>query len=122
MLNKKLNEAWTMLEQGVSNFNDPFHWPILGTRGNQGCHQRTVILRQLKIPERILICYTDARAPKTQQISLCDKVSWLFYHPEKKIQLRIAGRAQLHTDDMLADELWSKTSITTRLNFCAIDP
>ena len=42
-----LNEVWTMLKRGVTHFNDPFHWPVLGTTGKEGCNLRTVILRQL---------------------------------------------------------------------------
>ena len=122
MLKGILNEIWTMLERGANEFNDPFHWPILGTIGNEGCHQRTVILRQLIMPERILVCYTDARAPKVQEISAFNKISWLFYHPKKKIQLRLIGQAKLHTNDKFADEQWSNTGITTRINFCATNP
>ena len=117
-----LNEVWTMLKEGVAHCNDPFHWPVLGTTGRDGCSLRTVILRQLMLPDRILVCHTDARASKVQEISNCDKVSWLFYHPETKVQLRISGRAKLHTDDQFADDQWTATKITSRLNYCAAHP
>ena len=117
-----LNEVWTMLKQGVTHFNDPFHWPVLGTTRRDGCSLRTVILRQLILPDRILVCHTDARASKVQEMGNCDKVSWLFYHPETKVQLRISGRGKLHTDDQFADEQWAATKIASRLNYCATLP
>ena len=117
-----LRQVWKMLTRGVSHFNDPFHWPILGTTGKNGISLRTVILRQFLLPERILVCHTDARADKVQEISNCDKVSWLFYHPKKKVQLRISGHATLHADDHFADDQWAATKIISRLNYCASEP
>jgi hypothetical protein len=114
-----LNEIWKMLERGVTRFNDPFHWPVLGTTGKDGCSLRTVIFRQLILPDRILVCHTDARAAKSQEIGYSNQVSWLFYHPKKDIQLRISGIAELHTDDQFADDQWAATRITSRLNYCA---
>jgi len=111
-----------MLKQGVTRFNDPFHWPVLGTTEKDGSRLRTVILRQFIWPERILVCHTDARADKVQEISNFAKVSWLFYHPKKKVQLRISGPATLHADDRFADRQWAEAKITSRLNYCASQP
>lgn len=111
-----------MLKRGVTRFNDPFHWPVLGTTGGDGCNVRTVILRQFLLPDRILVCHTDARAGKVQEIGHCSEVRWLFYHPEEKVQLRISGQATCHQDDPLADSQWAATNITSRLDFCATHP
>ncbi|MBW2624473.1 MAG: pyridoxamine 5'-phosphate oxidase family protein, partial [Deltaproteobacteria bacterium] len=121
-LDTVLNDIWKMLEQGASRFNDPFHWPVLGTRGEHGNSLRTVILRQLLRPERILVCYTDARAPKARQIRDFSKVSWLFYHPKKKIQLRISGQAELHADDEFAHERWANIRAPSRLDYNTKQP
>lgn len=117
-----LNEIWVMLKRGVSRFNDPFHWPVLGTTGKDGCRLRTVILRQFIVSERVLVCHTDARADKVKEISDSAAASWLFYHPKRKVQLRISGHATLHADDQFADEQWAGAKITSRLNYCAIEP
>ena len=117
-----LSGIWKMLQRGVNRFNDPFHWPVLGTTAKDGSSLRTVILRQFTLPDRALVCHTDSRAVKVQEISNCDKVCWLFYHPKKKIQLRISGPATLHTDDRFADEQWANTKVISRLNYCALAP
>ncbi|MDY6950326.1 MAG: pyridoxamine-phosphate oxidase, partial [Thermodesulfobacteriota bacterium] len=108
--------------QGVTRFDDPFHWPVLGTTGEEGCNLRTVILRQFLLPDRILVCHTDARARKVREIDLCRKARWLFYHPGKKVQLRISGQATCHRDDPLADRQWAATKIRSRLDFSASLP
>ena len=121
-LDEVLKNTWQMLQRGVDRYNDPFHWPVLGTIGKNAGSLRTVILRQFDKAERLLVCYTDSRADKVQQIIHCPNVSWLFYHPKKKIQLRITGRATLHFDDRFADEQWAATRITGRLNYCSVEP
>ncbi|MCP4756831.1 MAG: pyridoxamine-phosphate oxidase [Proteobacteria bacterium] len=121
-LDSILNEVWTMLERGVAETEDPFHWPVLGTTSAEGFSQRTVILRQVNPPERMLVCYTDARAPKVSEIEHSNRVGWLFYHPKEKVQLRITGQAELHGDDAFADAQWADTGITSRLNYCAATP
>jgi len=110
-----------MLSRGAAQFNDPFHWPVLGTTGKEGASLRCVILRQFLMPGRVLICHTDARAKKVQEISGSAKASWLFYHPPRKVQLRISGHATLHSDDQFADEQWAAAKATSRLNYCAIE-
>jgi pyridoxamine 5'-phosphate oxidase len=120
-LEKLLQGVWKMLERGVVRFNDPFHRPVLGTLGKDGPGLRTVILRQFILPDRVLVCHTDARAVKGKEIFNFDRVGWLFYHPKRKIQLKITGRATLHAHDQFADKQWAATKITSRLNYCAIE-
>ena len=117
-----LNESWKMLSRGADHFNDPFHWPVLGTTAKAGASLRCVILREFLLPDRVLVCHSDARAEKVKEISSSAKVSWLFYHPQKKVQLRISGQATLHTDDQFADEQWAAAKATSRLNYCAVEP
>lgn len=121
-LEEILSGIWKMLQRGVTRFNDPFHWPVLGTTGKDGSSLRTVILRQFILPERVLVCHTDARAAKVQEISRSANVCWLFYHPKKKVQLRISGPATLHFNDHFADQQWAATKLTSRLNYCAGEP
>ncbi len=117
-----LNETWAMLNRGANRFTDPFHWPVLGTTGKDGPRLRTVILRQVRVPERMLVCHTDRRAPKVQEIFHSQDVSWLFYHPKKRVQLRISGPATLHSDDRFAQDQWDATTVTSRINYCADEP
>ena len=115
-----LSEIWSMLERGVTHSNDPFHWPVLGTAAEEGPNTRSVILRQFMLTERLLVCYTDARAEKVKDIVRMPRISWLFYHPKRKIQLRISGHAQLHDEDAFADERWAATPTSNRINYCTI--
>jgi hypothetical protein len=121
-LNGVLDKIWLMLEQGAKHSDDPFHWPVLATTSIEGCNLRTVILRKVDASDRILVCYTDARSAKVQDIKNCSPTSWLFYHSKKKIQVRISGQTTLHAHDPYADQQWADTSITNRLNYCTSQP
>ena len=121
-LDAVLEETWTLLKNGVNRPDDPFHWPVLGTSAKQGSRLRTVILRGFDLTQRRLVCHTDARAHKVAEIAAFANVGWLFYHPARKVQLRICGRATLHTDDQLANGQWAATKTTSRLNYCALEP
>ena len=117
-----LEGIWKMLDRGVSNYRDPCHWPVLGTAGPKGPELRCVILRGFSRSDRILLCHTDARAAKVREIARCSKVSWLFYHLKKKVQLRITGHATLHAEDDFADRQWAASRLASRLNYCATKP
>ncbi|CAB1085497.1 hypothetical protein D1AOALGA4SA_12985 [Olavius algarvensis Delta 1 endosymbiont] len=117
-----LSEVWKMLQRGVDRYNDPFHCPVLGTSREDGSCLRTVILRQFDSVARRLTCHTDSRAAKVREISRCANVAWLFYHPKKKVQIRVSGPATLHTADDFADEQWAAAKATSRLNYCAAEP
>lgn len=116
-----LKQSWQMLSRGAARFNDPFHWPVLGTTGKEGASLRCVILREFSLTDRTLVCHSDARAEKIREISVSPTVSWLFYHPQKKVQLRISGHATLHADDQFADEQWAAVKATTRLNYGTVE-
>jgi hypothetical protein len=114
-----LANCWEMLSRGVTKARDPFHTPVLGTATALGCSLRTVVLRRVIRPQRLLICHTDRRSDKVRQIEANSRVSWLFYHPRQKVQLRLVGPATLHTNDALADEQWAATSLMSRRCYCA---
>jgi hypothetical protein len=120
-LKEVLQNCWTMLVEGATNQDHPFHTPVLGTSNlGVGANSRMVILRQVEPAERILICHTDDRSNKLFDIGGDPRVSWLFYHPVEKIQLRVYGEATIHTDDSLADEQWETTDLFNRRHYCAV--
>ena len=111
-----------MLHNGVGNFRHPFYRPTLTTMDGNRPEVRTVILRGLSEKDRTLICHCDARTPKVSQIRDNPNVSWLFYHPEKWLQMRLSGIASVHTDDKTADSQCKKMRLTHRINYCAEIP
>ena len=121
-LDDVLKSSWRMLHNGVHNFRHPFYRPTLTTVDGNRPEARTVILRGFSEKDRTLICHCDARTPKVSQIRDNPNVSWLFYHPEKWLQLRLSGTASVHTKDKTAESHWEKVRPTNRINYCAKIP
>ncbi len=115
--------ACQLLMRGVANRNDDFHTPVLATIGLDGAPQlRTIVFRKFFPESRTLICHTDFRSPKIAEIAKDNRVSWLFYHVEQKLQLRVRGRAKIHTTGELADAQWHNTQLFSRRCYCGDAP
>jgi pyridoxine/pyridoxamine 5'-phosphate oxidase len=71
----------------------PFCMFFMATAGDYP-ELRTIISRKID-PDLSILFYTDPRSPKVEQIRENNRVSALFYHPEKKLQVRIKGKAYL---------------------------
>ena len=71
----------------------PFRYFTLSTFGEYP-EIRTVVKRGIETDLRILF-FTDTRSPKVEQILQNPKVSALFYHPKKQLQIRVKGNAEI---------------------------
>ncbi|NNM21982.1 MAG: pyridoxamine 5'-phosphate oxidase, partial [Flavobacteriaceae bacterium] len=75
--------------------NHPFRHFFLSTFGKYP-ETRTVVNRGVTEDLEITF-FTDSRTPKVEQIKENNKVSALFYHPGKLLQLRLYGQAHIIT-------------------------
>lgn len=108
-LNGILQDSWHRMINGTIVKNHPFRSPSIATIENEYPIIRTVVLRKALPTEKTLIFHTDYRSPKLNQIIKNDKVSWLFYDPVAKIQLRIKTKATIHYNDEITLNQWSAT-------------
>lgn len=116
-----LQDIWVGLSEGTRRYDHAFHTGVLATVNNQHNQAvpaiRTVVLRNVAAEKRQLICYSDVRATKIVQIRQQAAVSWLFYDPTRKIQVRAEGLATLHHEDEIAAAEWTHTSPPNQLNY-----
>ena len=107
-------QSWKLLREGVNSVRSALHTPCLATVGEYGPSLRTVVLRYCDEEQRILACHTDIRSAKIREAKADSRASWLFYDPERKLQLRLAGRLSIHVDDDFADSRWRETTAMGR--------
>lgn len=101
------NEIKKELQEGVSNTNHPFKFGVLGTVDATNAPKlRTVVLRHIS-DELIFSFYTDERSSKINHILHNNKVSLLFYHPEKLLQLKINGTAIIKNEEDTKQKTWA---------------
>ncbi len=101
---------WKLLVKATHQKQDPYRTPVMGTYGDQGINQRTVVLRNVDEIHKTLYIHTDLRSGKIGEIKRSNQVHWLFWNPRKRMQFRMIGTAQIHTDDDTADQMWENES------------
>jgi pyridoxine/pyridoxamine 5'-phosphate oxidase len=110
-----LKKIWKHLDLGMLEREHPFHTPVFGTICDGAPHLRVVVLRRFwrKNP-RGLVFHAHAGSPKIAEVKNNPKVSWLFYHPQERFQVRIKGTATIHTEGELHEEQWLATEFFSR--------
>ena len=95
------------LRRATVDKKHPFRYTVLGSIRDNSVQTRYVVLR--RITEKLeFLLYTDYRSAKCKEFLESASASLLFYHPSKKLQIRINGSAFLHLDDDLAKQEWAK--------------
>lgn len=110
-----LKKIWKHLDLGVLEREHPFHTPVFGTISGGEPQLRVVVLRRFwrKNP-RGLAFHAHAGSPKIAEIESAKRVSWLFYHPKERFQVRVRGTAEVLTSGELHEEQWLETEFFSR--------
>lgn len=100
------NDLKKELEIGLTEKDHPFKYCTLGTVGlDRMARLRTIVLRGIT-KDLQLTFFTDKRSKKVTHITENNKVSMLFYHPQKRVQLKIEGIASLINDEKILQAHW----------------
>jgi len=75
---------------------------------------RVVVLRRFWRKPPCLAFHTHTGSPKIKELENNSNVYWLFYHTTERMQVRVKGKATIHTDDDLAEEQWLATEFFSR--------
>lgn len=94
------------LLQSNTKKGHPFHYFYFSTLGEYP-ETRMVVNRGISQDLEITF-FTDSRTPKVEQIRENSKVSAVFYHPLKQLQVRIYGTASLMTRKDTGYEVYLK--------------
>ncbi|WP_026809648.1 pyridoxamine 5'-phosphate oxidase family protein [Arenibacter latericius] len=102
-----LEEIRQELQRGPKEKGHPFRFFTFATVGlDHVARLRTVVMRDVDKDLKITF-YTDKRSKKITHIKENKKVSLIFYHPEKLLQLRIEGIATYNSDTTTKEVHWS---------------
>ncbi len=118
-LDELLAQIWQALVKGSTEEGNPLRMPAFGTASDHEISVRTVVLREVHAASRELVCHADSRSRKIWEIRKNPQVSWLFYHPDERIQIRAGGVALVHQNNPVARAAWQCTPFANRLNYCA---
>jgi 3-hydroxyisobutyrate dehydrogenase len=107
-------DCWVRLLNGSLSYKNPFHNPVVANSSSKGVNLRTIVLRKVDTQKKELFFHTDIRSGKWNELLEDDKISWHFYNPAGKLQLRLSGTITLHNDDAIANEGWRNSKMSSR--------
>lgn len=110
---------WDLLESSAAMNAPGWRLPVLATLTDDGCEQRTVVLRVVDREHGALLFHTDVRSRKVEQIRKDGRVSLLYYDHERSVQLKVCGLASIHEADELAQSLWEAGTPASLKMYCA---
>lgn len=121
-LNEIFRAIWLKLSDAVRSPTTAWRLPVLATVSEDGPDLRTVVLRDLDADSWTLTAYTDLRSAKASQLTANPQVSWLFYCPDERIQLRAYGVAAIATSGPEVETAWDAMPAFSRQNYLLQEP
>lgn len=89
---------------------------------HSGISQRMVVLRSVDFAKRELLFFADTRSRKMQHFQDHENGAWLFWDPQKKLQIRTKIGVKIHTGDDLAKTYWQNLPVPGRKNYATVLP
>ena len=103
------------LKKGVKDRRHGFHTPVFSNINEKGLlNSRVVVLRQFDSNKMKINFNSDARSNKINGLKLNTKTNFLFYDQKIKIQLRITTDSKIYYNNDIAEQAWSKSSLSSR--------
>lgn len=109
------------LHRGALDAKHPFRFVTLATKAESGVDARYVVVRQID-EELNFFLFTDDRTSKVEQLTAFSDMVLLFYHPAKRTQIKIKGKAKIRRRDELTASFWSKIQGDARKAYNQIIP
>lgn len=111
-------DAFRRLSDGLADRRSAFRYPVLGTLDATGAPSlRTVVLRGFDLAMAMLCIHTDVRAAKVAEMRAEPRVSLHVWDDAAQIQIRVCGRATLHSDDARARTEWDRLHPGSRATY-----
>ena len=122
-LERVLETAWDLLEEGVTDRKKPFHTPAAASiSADLKPNIRTVVLRGIDQRKRAVRFHTDIRARKYAELSEKPFLALHFYDETKKVQIRLDTTVCLHNRDDVAAEAWSLSQPMSKVCYATAIP
>lgn len=94
------------LQRAALDKKHPFRFVVLSSSSESRPDARYVVLRKTE-GDFCCYIYTDSRSHKVFQLEQQPVVTLLFYHPQKRCQVKIQGRATIHRQDSVSKSHWA---------------
>jgi pyridoxamine 5'-phosphate oxidase len=99
---------WQELARATHDKQHEWHTPVLSTTDGTVADARTVVLREVDLAARQLVCFSDSRAPKLAQLRSHPQGTLLMWSRQLSWQLRAHARFEIETEGLAASSRWAR--------------
>lgn len=104
--------VWSNLAEAAQARDHPWRLAVLATTDGAVADARTVVIREVDVPARRLVIYTDARSPKVAQIEAHPLGTMVMYSDPLGWQLRLSVKLGIETTGLAVWSRWAKLKMT----------
>jgi pyridoxamine 5'-phosphate oxidase len=104
--------CWSELARAVHDSDHPWRSPVLATYDGERADARTVLLREIDRERRALLVYTDARAPKVNQLREYPRGTIVMWSHGLSWQMRLTVNLMVDTDGLAVTSRWARLKLT----------
>ncbi len=115
-----IEESWRHLKEAAESETHPWRLGNLATVSESRPRIRSVVLRDVQTESRELICYTDQRSDKINEIKASPWVEWMAYDSVTRVQIRLRGVASIHINDAYSEQHWRESSPEHRRGYITV--
>jgi len=121
-LHAVLPAAFACLAEGAADPASAFRNPALATAGPGAAPGlRTLVLRRFAPDLRVAKLHTDARSPKIAALRADPRAALLFWHAERRVQIRLEGHVTI-AGAAEADDAWAVLPASSRATYAVTLP
>jgi hypothetical protein len=103
------SRVWIELVRAAGDRHHEWRTPVLASVDADGAPQaRTVVLRRVDPPARVLEVFTDRRTPKAAQLRAAPRAVVVFWSRRLNWQLRVQARVQVLVEGPAVDQAWAR--------------
>ena len=99
---------WRELERAAHDQQHEWRTAVLATTDGVMADARTVVLREVSLEERQLVCFSDSRAPKIAQLRSFPHGTLVMWSRRLGWQLRAHVHCEIETDGLAASSRWAQ--------------
>lgn len=107
------------LHRGALDKRHPFRFVVLSTLGGDGVDSRYVVLRSIDEALHFFI-FTDSRSEKIKELKANPHASLLFYHSQKRVQVRVQVNSVIHQQNETVKYRWESVQGEARKAYQSI--
>ncbi|GIX23095.1 MULTISPECIES: pyridoxamine 5'-phosphate oxidase family protein [Caldimonas] len=104
--------VWQELAQAARDRQHPWRTPVLATGLSDGADARVVVLREVDVPTRTLVFYTDTRSGKVDQLRQRPTGTVVMWSAALGWQLRCRVQLSLDTQGVSVSSRWARMKLS----------